>query len=109
RPAVDQDRLIGLFVLAAVLALAAQRQFGVFAEREEEGIDRLRLAGGGKGGLAAIALADPDRVETAQTARADRVDGRHVAAAGVADQLLRPLGLDLRHCLGNALGLRAPF
>lgn len=95
-------------VLAAILALAAQRQFGVFAEGEKEGIDGLRFAGCRKGGMAAIALPDPDRIQPAQTARADRVDLADVGAATVADQFFRTACCDLRLCLRNALCLTSP-
>ena len=61
-------------MLAAILALAAQRQFAVFAEREEKGIDRFRFAGSGKSRLAAVALTDPYRVDPREASRADRVD-----------------------------------
>ena len=93
----------------AVLALAAQGQFGVFAEREKEGLDGIRLAGSGKGRLTAGALADPDRLDAAQTTCIDRVNIRHIGLAAVADQLFRTRRLDFGTRLRHALGLSTPL
>jgi len=90
-------------VLRAVAALAAERQFGIGAQGIEEGLHRLRLAGGGKGRLPAVALAEPDRLHPRHAARADRVNRRHLGAAAVADQFFRPCRLDFGLCLRNAL------
>ena len=89
----------------AVLVLAAECQFAVFAKRKEECIHGFRLAGGGEGGLATFALANPDCIDATQTTCADRVDGRHIATAAVADQLFRAGFLDFGLSLGNALCL----
>ncbi len=92
---------------AAVLALAAQRQFRILAEGEKEGVDGFRFAGSGKGGLPAFALTDPDRFDTAQTARVDRIDRRHIGLAAVTHQLCRASRRDFGLRLRNTITLIA--
>ena len=60
----------GGLVPCAVLVLAAECQFAVFAKRKEEGVHGFRLTGGGEGGLATFALTNPDCIDATQTTRA---------------------------------------
>src|SRR5574343_390303 len=97
----------GCLVLATVLLLAAQRQFGVLAQGEEESLDRLRITRCSKRRVPAFALPDPDCFQPPQATRTDWIDLRHVSAAVIANQLFRACRLNLGLCLSDAVGQRA--
>ena len=74
---------------------------GIVAQGIEKRLHGLRLAAGGEGGVAAVALPHPDRLDPAQPLGADRIDLRHIRATAIAHQLFR--------LVGKQLGLRLRY
>ena len=95
---------VGMYLrqIGSISLLSREDEIAI-AKRIEEGLYRLGVARRRKGRLPALALTDPDRLDPRQAARADRMDRRHLGAAAVAEQLLRPRCCDFCLRLRDAL------